>query len=208
VIELYAITDHPGPPLPAVALLRTVASHALAAVYMPVGEREFSPDQLWHYEQVVEALMEDRDLLPLRFGTRLVDEDAVVRALEERHRDLARALDNVRGAVELSVRVVHGQPEASPAEPADTGAAYLRAKARTAASHASAVRAVHEPLARFARATAQKPGQGREVMLAAYLVDRSAVKRFVECVADLQSSNPDLRLLCTGPWPPYSFSER
>jgi hypothetical protein len=194
--------------MPAVAPLRTVASHALTAVYASVAARELSPDQLWHYEQVVEALMEDRDLLPLRFGTWLDDEHAVARALEERHRDLARALDNVRGAVELSVRVLDGQPQASPADAADTGAGYLRAKAQTAAAQARAVRAVHEPLARLARATAQKSGRGREVMRAAYLVDRSAVERFVECVAGLERSNPDLRLLCTGPWPPYSFSER
>jgi hypothetical protein len=209
VIELYAITDDPGPPLPALAPLRTVASHGLAAVCAPVAETEFSLDQLWHYEQVVEALMEDRDLLPLRFGTRRADDGAVARALEARHHDLARALEGVRGAVELSLRVLGTEPQPARAEATASGADYLRAKARSAAAQGSAAQNVHQPLARLARATAQKPGRaGDELLRAAYLVDRAAVQTFVQSVAGLQESNPDLRLLCTGPWPPYSFAER
>lgn len=209
MIELYAITDHPGPPMPDVAPLRTVASRGLAAVCAPVGEREFSPDQLWHYEQVVEALMEDRDLLPLRFGTRLADEDAVARALDERHQDLALALEGVRGAVELSVRVVGGA-SSPPGDAVGTGVDYLRTKKQSAAAQESVLRKLHEPLlGRLARATAQKPpGTEHELMRAAYLVDRSAVESFVQAVARLQDANPELRLLCTGPWPPYSFAER
>jgi gas vesicle protein GvpL/GvpF len=209
VIELYAITDDPGPPMPALVPLRTVASHGLAAVCAPVGEREFSPDQLWHYEQVVEALMEDRDLLPLRFGTRLPDEHAVARALEERHQDLALALEGVRGAVELSVRVLGAQRKPPGGEAVSTGAGYLRAKKQSAAAREKVVRRLNEPLARLARATAQKaPGAEHELMRAAYLVDRSVIESFVQSVADLQDANPELRLLCTGPWPAYSFAER
>ena len=41
---------------------------------------------------------------------------------------------------------------------------------------------------------------------AAYLVDRDGGKAFTAAVADQQRHNPELRLLCTGPWPPYSFA--
>jgi hypothetical protein len=43
------------------------------------------------------------------------------------------------------------------------------------------------------------------VLRAAYLIDRDAQRTFADRVADLQAANPELRLLCTGPWPPYSF---
>ena len=33
-------------------------------------------------------------------------------------------------------------------------------------------------------------------------------ERVAGLVAGLQRMHPDLRLLCTGPWPPYSFAER
>ena len=40
------------------------------------------------------------------------------------------------------------------------------------------------------------------------LVDRERVQSFARRVAELQASNQALRLLCTGPWPPYSFAQR
>ena len=197
MIELYAITDHPGPPLP--ATLRAVPSGELAAVCAPAGEREVSAEALWRHEELVEALMEDRDLLPVRYGTLLQDEAAAVRALEERRTDLASALNRVRGAVELSLRVF-GEKEA---ERPETGADYLRAKARSART----VRELHEPLAELARASAERPPHAEnELLRAAYLVNREAVPSFVERVAALQQARPELSLLCTGPWPPYSFA--
>ena len=42
----------------------------------------------------------------------------------------------------------------------------------------------------------------------AYLVERQKVERFSSLAAQLQAENPALRLLCTGPWPAYSFTER
>jgi hypothetical protein len=42
-----------------------------------------------------------------------------------------------------------------------------------------------------------------EVLRAASLVDRAALPRFRDAVEELQ--RPDVSVLCTGPWPPYSF---
>ena len=209
MIELYAITAHPGPPLPAVAPLRAVPAGGLAAICAPAEEREVTPDALWRHEQVVEALMEDRDLLPVRFGTRLDDDAAAARSVAERHAELEAALERVRGAVELSVRAVLTEPaeDAAPAE--STGADYLRAKRRATAAHDTVANAVHEPLAALARASAQRPPRPpMEALRAAYLVDRGAVGAFAKLVARLDERHPELRLLCTGPWPPYSFAER
>lgn len=212
MIDLYAITDDPGPPLPDLADLSMVASHGLAVVCAPVAPsdgRELTPEVLWRHEEVVEALMEDRDLLPVRFGTRVEDETAAARALGERHDELARALDRVRGAVELSVRVMGEQPEEAPIpDDVTSGADYLRAKVRSAAAHEEVVKAVHDPLNADARASrelgASAPG---ELLRAAYLVDRGRVSAFVDHVTLIQAAQPELRLLCTGPWPPYSFTE-
>jgi hypothetical protein len=210
VIELYAITDHPGPPLPDVAPLNAVATEHLAAVCAPASDGEVSPDALWRHEDVVEALMEDRDLLPVRFGTCLEDESAAVLAVAERYDELAVALDRVRGAVELSLRVVVAdEPTQAAHEEPGSGADYLRAKTRCGVERETAVRVLHEPLSILARASLQvSPRSPSELLRAAYLVDRPAVEGFVGLVARLQSVHPGLRLLCTGPWPPYSFAER
>jgi Gas vesicle synthesis protein GvpL/GvpF len=200
VIELYAITDHPTPPLPQVAPLRAVATGDLAAVFAPAGDDGVSADALWRHEAVVEALMEGRDLLPVRYGTRFDDEDAAARAVAARRDDLAAALDRVRGAVELSLRVIEPGAQRAAAD----AASYLHDRRR----REEARRAVHEPLAAVARASVERPSPDpSELLRAAYLVDRGAVEQVTELVARLQAANPTLRLLCTGPWPAYSFAE-
>ena len=210
MIELYAITDNPGPRLPEVTGLRLVPVEGLAAVCTPAGEAELSAEELWRHEEVVEALMADRDLLPVRYGTRLENEAAVARAVEERRDELAAALDRVRGAVELSIRVVPAKGAPAPVEPAETtsGVDYLRIKARAEAGRDEAARALHEPLAALARASSESRPRAPELFRAAYLVERDGVDSFVAVVARLQDANPALAILCTGPWPPYSFAER
>ena len=191
MIELYAIADHPGPPLPRVAPLHTVASGVLAAVCAPYAERDVSPEALWRHESVIEALMEGRDLLPVRYGTRVDDEAAVTRVLEERRGDLVAALDRVRGAVEVSVRARDSSVEAADPD------AMMRGHE------------VHEPLSRLARDSVRRMGRAPgEVLRGAYLVERDSVQRFVDEVARLEQEHDELSLLCTGPWPPYSFAER
>ena len=130
--------------------------------------------------------------------------------IAERHRELAAALDRVRGAVELSVRALGERPAEEPADSGpSSGTDYLRTKARAAAAREGALRAVHEPLARRARATKQRSArEANELMRVAYLGDRAAVDGFVDLVSELQAANPHVRLLCTGPWPPYSFTEQ
>jgi hypothetical protein len=209
VIELYAIAEHPGPPLPSLAPLHAVPAGGLAAICAPAEDREVTPETLWRHEQVVEALMEDRDLLPVRFGTRLDDDAAVARSVAERRVELECALERVRGAVELAVRAVLAEPGEPAAPEAGGGADYLRAKRRSSAAQEAVASAVHAPLAALARAHALRPPRPpAEALRAAYLVHRGAVGGFTRLVARLDERHPELRLLCTGPWPPYSFAER
>ena len=210
MIELYAITDHPGPPLPDVAPLTAVPIDGLAAVCAPASETEASPETLWRHEEVVEALMADRDLLPARYGTRLEDEAAVARAVDDRRDELAAALDRVRGAVELSVRVAAAgtSPGQVATAQAASGAEYLRVRARAEASHERTASAVHEPLSALSRTSVVGRPRPPELFRAAYLVERDAVEPFTAAVARLQDVSAGFSILCTGPWPPYSFAER
>jgi hypothetical protein len=198
VIELYAITDDPAPPDPP---LRAIRCDGLTALCAPADSAEPEPtvEALWRHEEVVEALMEERDLLPVRFGTLVSDEDAAARAVTERRDELAARLDRVRGAVELAVRAHPREPE----EPADHGSGidYMQAKARGVET----ARLLHEPLDFLARDSVVQ--SGAELLKAAYLVDREAVEGFVSLVERLGRVHPGLDLVCTGPWPPYSFSQ-
>jgi hypothetical protein len=209
VIELFAIAEYPGPPLPAIAPLRALRAGSLAAICAPAqDDLEVTPEALWRHEEVVEALMEDRDLLPVRYGTIVDDDAAAVRALDARRDELAAALDRVRGAVELSVRAVAGEPDGGDGEAAG-GAGYLRAKMRSAAAQEQVTLSLHEPLAALARADMRRPPRPpSELLRAAYLIDRDAIGTFTRLVARLDDRHPGVQLLCTGPWPPYSFAEQ
>jgi hypothetical protein len=190
VIELYAITEDGPVTLPAAgdADLRAATAAGLAAIWAPAGdgEPEVTIEALRRHEAIVEALMADRDVLPMRFGSRVGDAAEARRVLQERHDELAGALDRVRGTAEVAVRVA-----AAPGGDADS---------------ARALTAVHAPLAQRARAALFRRGAGADLLRGAYLVPRDDVRDFAAAVAELQEACPDLRLLCTGPWPPYSFA--
>jgi hypothetical protein len=178
----------------------------------PVGTGEVTVDALWQHERIVEALMDGRDVLPVRYGTCVPDEAAAAQAVADNHEAFAASLESVRGAVELAVRVFPaGSARPAPTSPpeATTGTEYLRARVRAAAEESDATAIVHEPLARGARAErvarVNRPG---ELLRAAYLVDRSAARAFSARVAEIQQDSPQLRITCTGPWPPYSFAGR
>jgi hypothetical protein len=195
-----------------VAPLRQLTHDGLAAVFSETPE-DGAPtaERLWRHEHVIETLMESRDLLPVRYGTRARDEDEVTHALDRRREELATALTFVRGAVEVSLRVFGDEsgPESVPAGRTRSGSEYLRAKARHAGVRRAVAQAVHEPLCAIARADCVRPPrQDRELLCSAYLVDRRRVRRFTRAVAELQAAHPGFRLLCTGPWPPYSFVQR
>ena len=65
---------------------------------------------------------------------------------------------------------------------------------------------IHEPLATLARdSTVRWNGQERPSIRAAYLVDRDRIEEFMVRVEELEALD-EAEIVCTGPWPPYSFS--
>jgi hypothetical protein len=193
VIELLAIAPAGAAPEPPV---RAVPSDGVSVLCAEAGA-EAAPDAgaLWRHEALLERLMETGPLLPVRYGTRVADEAAAAASVAGRGEALRERLEHVRGAVELAVRVRDGG-EAPPAESV-SGTEYLRARS----GRARLVEEALSPLARDARVRL-----GRELR-AAYLVDRDAVEPFVARVRELQGEHDDLAILCTGPWPAYSFAE-
>jgi hypothetical protein len=198
VIQLVAITDDRSTPAPP---LRAVPCGDLTAICAPAVEESAGAEALWRHEELVESLMETRDLLPVRFGTLLTDDEAVAHAVGERGGQLVGRLEMVRGAVELALRVDDPATQPRLRTAAATGTEYMRLQAERFRS----VRLIHDELAALARDTVTLPGP--ELVRAAYLVERTGVDDFVARVRTLQDANPELVLICTGPWPPYSFAE-
>lgn len=209
MIYLYAITDpvridHRERGL-LDAPLEVIEEGGVGAVYSTHTELECKPDPdlAWRHDRVVELLMDQAGVLPLRFGTVLADTDALRTVLRDQGTRFRLLLSRVRGCVELAVRV--GLTPAPSAAPSD-GVDYLRERLAARQQQVDAADRVLAPLRPLARATAPRPLGSRNAAISeSYLVPRAAVEPFVAEVRALQSRNRSLSISCTGPWGPYSF---
>lgn len=226
MIYAYAIIDRPAIPAPDIsglegAALDTLSYRDIGAVVSRCATGKAPPVEanLWQHETVVEALMTDHSVLPMRFGTMLSDEAAVQATLVKRYAEFTAGLDHVRGYVELGLRVLWDDDSAPPLTPDQqqpshsSGRAYMMArleeesKLQVRRERAKAlVEDIHTPLARLAAETTRRMLiTPRLLFTAAYLVKREQVAAFRRGVETLSSTYPEVRLLCTGPWPPFSF---
>jgi hypothetical protein len=206
VIEVYAITDRPGAPLPPLGRLELAAHGGIAGVYAQIDPEQgrASAEALWHHERLLEALMADRAVLPMRYGTVLADESQLRRVLAERSKEFSRLLHTVRGRVELALRMLPPESEGVADEQARSGREYMEARVRRRREGEEAI-ALLRPLDRIADAC-RTPGTAADgVARRSYLVERERVEHFTALVQQLQAAHADLRMTCTGPWPPYSF---
>jgi hypothetical protein len=148
----------------------------------------------------------------MRFGSTVADEAELRRFLAEHQRSLLVTLARIDDRVELGVRVIRtvadaalvpvGAPAAEPANGRD----WLLDKLRNGHRADRAAADLHEPLAALAADSRQQPPRSAdEVLRNAYLVERRVVPRFRAVVERLQLAHPEVAILCTGPWPAYSF---
>jgi Gas vesicle synthesis protein GvpL/GvpF len=190
------------------AALRVAIAGDLAAAYSRhrTQRPRPTPEAMWTHERVVEALMDRGPVLPMRFGTVLDDDEALAAMLRARRDELAAALQRVRGRVELGLRVVADRPAREAG--AQNGRAYVLARLDEYRRAERAARDVHEPLAALACESRVRPRTPAPTLLAtSYLVERGDVRTFRARVEEAAAACPGVHVVCTGPWPPYSFTE-
>lgn len=222
MIYVYAILDGSCPVAPDVCgiaeePLSFVANGRLIAACSSHDGSGVPPtaENVLQHERAVERLMREAVLLPARFGTAVQDDDAVRELLRAHGTELIEALERVRGCDELGVRVLQatgpeGREVAEESSPPTSGRQYMlrrmaAERLATEAQHRS--EAIHQDLSSLSQASTHRRAAGF-LLTGAYLVRRDGVNLFRSRVGELGAANPDLRLLCTGPWPPYNFAPR
>lgn len=208
--------------------LSTVEYRSLAAVVSPTAAPP-RPDTaaILCHEALVEALAVHHRALPVRFGTVFSDARAVAEALAERYESLAGDLQRIGDKVELGLvalwRASRERVDAAPVERPDeasshapstrAGARYLQAR-RSAYARADADKAAARQLAREVDLALRDYTLDRRLVLvnerglvlrASYLVLPGDVAAVRGAVDDLRDRRPDVALVLSGPWPPYSF---
>ena len=147
-------------------------------------------------------------LLPVRFASSFASADAVAQALTDRQAVLRRKLHDVRGRVQMTIRVLVA-PGSLPAN-ADSldkssGAGYLRGRAAAAAREREVpgFAAVRDAVRRFVRSEdVEKQGNVASVY---HLVPRRSVEAYRRR-AEAAAAAAGLRVVVSGPHPPYAFS--
>jgi hypothetical protein len=203
---------------------------ALVATVDPAGLRAARTLRL-HW-QVLEEVASTATVLPVRFGTVMADDEAVVRELlEPRQEELAAMLAELAGKVQLTVkgefdqeRLMRDVVQASPAIARlrdrvrgvpEAAAYYDRIKlgqlisddVEQARQHCSA--RVIERLEPLAVAVSQERVSSINAAVnAAFLVVQDKQDDFKSAVAEVEREFAGaLTLRCIGPLPPYSFAD-
>jgi len=187
---------------------------------------EATPQNVWRHERVLERLMQDHAVLPLRFGTICRDADALRDCLPTSADGHRNDLERVRGKVEIALRIVdHVQNQcagdavaikldaANDHEPTGRGAAYLRARQQRLRSDMAKEDSGKrlEKLLRQQLGAVLKdvicapPADPSAGYLASCLVERDQIAAFAHTLDLFRGDHPKLDVTCTGPWAPYSF---
>jgi hypothetical protein len=199
----------------------------LAAVVSEAGDggAAVNEENLLAHNRVNAAALAVSTPLPCRFGTRAAPE-RLAEYVAGRAPALASALARVRGCVEMSVKLM-GKAEGTRRKAkegdeggvvetaAGAGTAFLLQKRREMLGAEGARRGAEEAAAwlasgvgGLARETAARLSPSEAIFVrAAHLVERGRVAEYRERLRALAAGRADLRLLVSGPWPPYSFSD-
>jgi len=195
----------------------------LAAVVSPIALEQLKDTAaaaLVH-ERVVETLMAERRVLPVRFGAIFSSTATLTAALEDRHATLRADLERLDGLVEIGVRVLWDgaarRAAVTTVTPADAhdgpGAQYMRARMAEMTTDRQLKADATALSAAWAEYLAPHVVGLREQVLVtaempvnlACLVAQAGVQRLVDAIAQYPNQAADTRVVCTGPWPPYHF---
>jgi hypothetical protein len=219
-VLLYAIVTENSAPTTGEGLdgsaLRPITVGGLTAVVSDHRQRPGTSEQaLWAYHDAVQRLMARGAVLPVRFGTTFAGDAEVSTMLSRSHDELAAALKSVRGAVELGVRATwpttadDGPPSSPSAGTATSaGTAYMEGRLDLNRRARALATKLDDELGELARASSSRLlARAATPVVASYLVDHERVDEFRARVDELDGATDEAEVVCTGPWPPYSFVE-
>ncbi|MEW6573636.1 MAG: GvpL/GvpF family gas vesicle protein [Bacillota bacterium] len=180
------------------------------------------------HDEIIRRLFEEVDaVVPVRFCTVFKTGEGVKSALDRWSKTILADLERLRGAAEWGIKVYANEKKClETAEQASgesrklsSGIEYLRRKQRQEKLARQVrewireqVNDCHQTLIRLSRGYRVNPCEGndddeRMALNSVYLVDRSRKQEWLEELERFASrwAGSGLRLVVSGPWPPYSF---
>lgn len=204
-----------------------VAQNGLSAGLSELAESDLIPDisRVLAYEKVVEAFYRHLTVIPMRYGCQLEDASEAACLLDRHRTEYETLLHGLDGLGEMGIHVLLDSFGAGPENnawpvpptplllPCISGAAYLAAKRqrylgldRAALDHRWLAKKLGDSLSGLSvRRKVEFPDSARGRLLSLYfLVPRGSVESFRQAARHLRLKD-SVKLLLSGPWPPYNF---
>ena len=199
-----------------------IVEDSLAAASSLLSKRELTPTTagLLACIGVVEAFYRIQAVVPMRFGCIFDDETEVRHFLQERREEFHALLSQLKGMVEMGVRIMPRQENGNHSHHLQSGrsaagADYLAVRR----DHYAAVeretrnleevgRQIRTSLSELLAQSREEPGTPAQGGLFSvyFLIQRSSIDAFHSEISQIR---PKLarEILVSGPWPPYNFVE-
>lgn len=168
------------------------------------------------HDNVVRSVLNETTPLPFRFGS-VVTEQQLDSYLNTHRADLKAKLAQVRGCVEMSVKIILNTDQNKMTESGigdGPGTRFLEEKRREIlggerrSEEAKEVATwLNEQVGTYVRQEELSlcPTE-KLIVAAAHLVSRDQLAEYRDRLADARKTRPELHFLVSGPWPPYTFS--
>jgi len=151
----------------------------------PFKEYLLTEDNVYAHSQVITSVMQEYPVLPMAFGMAFRNEKILRMVLERVHDDLKRIMKEIEGKVEFGVQVL------LPKEVGFDEDAF--------ASEIEALRQLST------QCKLGKRFSTHLILNAFYLVEKEKVEAFLGAIKTLEGKFEQLKIKCTGPWPPFNF---
>jgi hypothetical protein len=196
--------------------IRVVPSHGLMAVVSEVERTATAPSvsALLAFERVVEAIHARQTVIPMRYGCVMEGKEQIVQSIEDHRTEYEALLLRLRGMAEMGIRLLW-PPSATPLPslPRLPGAAYLASLRNRYNSQdtlapeevllADRIVALLDDCFTEQRRELSSSLQGRLLSLY-FLTPKNGTEEFRKMVRKISTPH-GVKLLLSGPWPPYNF---
>ena len=210
---LYGIVAENSLPADLDESLRLAHAGGLAAVTACCEQADQDVETVLAFGNVVERIHQHTTIIPIRYGSLLPDEAAVIEHLAEKSEHYSQRLAELEGCEEMGVRLPMATPEPNPNPNTKTssGHEYLQALKRKYSATEQAEKeaaALDLALVGLYRKRCGEPGlfAGQPMYLVSYLVPRTQLDAFRAQLDGLFTAGTH-RGIISGPWPPYNFAD-
>ena len=189
-----------------------IHAEGLTAVTAQCEEAGQDMETVLAFGRVIESIHQNATIIPMRYGSLLPDEAAVIGHLTEKASHYRQRLEELDGCDEMGIRLPLAlpEPEATPVAKPKSGHAYLQSLKRKysateqaekeAADLALALQGLFRKSCGEAGLFANQP-----MYLISYLVPRTQLESFRAKVDELFQQGTHKGII-SGPWPPYNFA--